>query len=328
MSRLLEPLKVKGMLLNNRLVMPPMALGKAEKDGKVSQAILDYYNERTKGGYIGLVFTEHCYITPQGQAGPNQLSIKSDSMIEGLKRLTQIIHSNGSKAAIQISHSGSEASREVTGMEPVGPSPIINPHKGKEIPRELTKQEIKDIVVLFKQAAVRAKEAGFDAVEIHSAHWYFLNQFYSPLTNKRTDEYGGGVQNRIRIHLEVIRAVREAVGDDYPVFLRLGASDYTEGGTTIEDSLIAARAFEQAGIDLLDVSGGLCGFIRPGEGYFAPLTQALKKELSIPVILTGGITKAKLAEQLLEEGKADLIGVGRAILGDANWAKNAVESLR
>ena len=160
---------------------------------------------------------------------------------------------------------------------------------------------------------------------------YLLNQFFSPLTNKRTDEYGGDIERRIRLHLEVIEAVRAAVGQDFPVLLRLGASDYREGGTTIKDSLVAAQAFEKAGIDILDISGGFSGYQVPGlndQGYFAPLTAAIKDAVALPVILTGGITEPMAAEQLLADGKADLIGVGRAILNDSKWAQRAMESLR
>jgi 2,4-dienoyl-CoA reductase-like NADH-dependent reductase (Old Yellow Enzyme family) len=158
---------------------------------------------------------------------------------------------------------------------------------------------------------------------------FSINQFFSPLTNRRQDEYGGELINRIRIHLEILKAVREAVGQDFLILVRLGASDYREGGTTIDDSMVAARAFEAAGMDVLDVSGGFCGFPETAEqGYFAPLTEALKRAVSIPVILTGGIKDAETADRLLQEGKADLIGVGRAIMSDSLWAKKAVESLR
>jgi 2,4-dienoyl-CoA reductase-like NADH-dependent reductase (Old Yellow Enzyme family) len=183
----------------------------------------------------------------------------------------------------------------------------------------------------FQASSRRAREAGFDAVEIQSAHGYLLNQFLSPLTNKRTDEYGGDISNRIRVHLQVIQAVRSAVGPDFPIHIRLGASDYTEGGTTIEDSKIAARAFEKAGADIIHVSGGFVGYTPPGltgQGYFAPLSEAVKSAVSIPVILTGGITEVEAAEKFLAEKKADLIGVGRAILQDSTWAKRAIENLR
>lgn len=329
MSYLLKPLQVGTLRLDNRLVMPPMATAKAESDGKVSQDILDYYKEKSEGGNISLIIIEHSFITPEGKASKNQLSVSDDNMIEGLRKLADIIHQNGSKAIMQLNHAGSAAEKEVIGTMPVGPSAVINPRKGN-IPRELTNKEIDDIIQAFHDAARRTKEAGFDGVEIHSAHGYLLNQFFSPLTNKRQDEYGGSIHNRIRIHLKVIEAVRKAVGDDFPILLRLGASDYMEDGSTIEDSQIAAKEFEKAGIDILDISGGFCGYVIPGcseQGYFAQLSESAKKVISIPVILTGGITEAKAAEQLLADRKADLIGVGRAIFKDSTWAQRAVKSL-
>lgn len=329
MTCLLKPLEQGKLTLKNRLVMPPMATSKCEVDGKISKDISDYYDEKSRGGYISLIIVEHSFIAQQGKASEGQMSIAEDSLVESLKELANIIHKNGSKAVMQINHAGSAASKDVTGFEPVGPSAVANPRKGN-VPKELTKEEIKEIIEEFKAAALRVKEAGFDGVEIHSAHGYLLNQFFSPLTNHRTDEYGGDVLGRIRIHLEVIKAVREAVGDDYPVLIRLGAADYMEGGSTIEHSKIAAQEFEKAGVDMLDISGGFCGYTVPGasgQGYFAPLTEALKEVVSIPVILTGGITEAQAAEKLLSEEKADLIGVGRAIYKDSNWAKNAIESL-
>jgi 2,4-dienoyl-CoA reductase-like NADH-dependent reductase (Old Yellow Enzyme family) len=199
------------------------------------------------------------------------------------------------------------------------------------VPKELTHKEIREIIEDFKAAAYRVKKAGFDGVEIHSAHGYFLNQFLSPLTNKRTDAYGGDLSDRIKIHLEVIEAVREAVGEDFPILLRLGAIDCMEGGISIEDSKNAALEFEKAGVEILDISGGFCGYVRPdvtGQGYFSDLAEAIKEFISIPVILTGGITEVQAAENLLSEEKADLIGVGRAILNDSNWAKAAINSLK
>lgn len=329
MAYMLEPLQKGRLKLANRLVMPPMATSKAEADGKVSQGVLDYYAEKSEGGYISLIIIEHSFISPEGKASEQQLSVSDDSVIDGLKKLADAIHKNGSMAAMQINHAGSAASEEIIGMTPVAPSAVSNPRKGS-MPRELSHSEISNIVEAFGNAARRVKAAGFDAVEIHSAHGYFLNQFLSPLTNKRTDEYGGDIYGRIRIHLQVIEAVRKAVGNDFPVLLRLGAYDYAEGGTSIEDSQTAAHEFEKAGIDVLDISGGFSGYTAPGQngqGYFAPLAEAVKKVVSIPVILTGGITEIQAAEQLLAERKADLIGVGRAIFKDSKWAEKAFEKL-
>jgi NADPH2 dehydrogenase len=193
-----------------------------------------------RGGYISLIIIEHSYITSEGKASNSQLSVFPDAVIPGLRKLADIIHRNGSKAALQINHAGSAAQKEVTGTTPLAPSAIANPRRG-DMPREISQKEIGDIVNAFKDASRRGREAGFDAVEIHCAHGYLLNQLLSPLTNKRTDEYGGDISNRIRIRLQVIQAVHTSVGPDFPVQVRLGASDYTEGGTTIEDSKIAAR---------------------------------------------------------------------------------------
>ena len=330
MSYLLQPLNNSKLKSNNRLVYPPMATAKSNEDGKVTQGLLDYYDEKSHGGYVSLYIIEHSYITPQGKASRGQLSLESDDTLDGLKKLADVIHKNGSKAVIQINHAGSAAKSDVTGLEIVGPSSIAHP-RHTDIPKELTKEEIKEIVNNFKDAAKRVKEAGFDAVEIHSAHGYLLNQFYSPITNKRTDEYGGNLLNRIRIHLEVIKAVKEAVGSDFPILLRLGACDYMEGGTTIEDSKKAAVEFEKAGVDILDISGGLLGYINPNnkeQGYFSEITEALKEVISIPVILTGGITEADAAENLVASGKTDLVGIGRAMLKDSLWAEKAVEKLK
>jgi len=330
MSYLLKPLEQCKLTFNNRLVMPPMATSKSEQDGKVSKEILDYYDEKSQGGYISLIIIEHSFITQKGKASERMLSIAEDSVVEGLKKLSNIIHKNGSKAVMQINHAGSAAKIEITGHEPVGPSAIANPRTGN-VSKELTKSEIKIIIGEFANAALRTKEAGFDGVEIHSAHGYLLNQFFSPLSNKRTDEYGGDILGRIKIHLEIIKAVKDAVGNDFPILLRLGASDYMEGGSTIDDSKVAAIEFERAGVDVLDISGGFCGYTVPGntsQGYFSPLTEAIKEVVFIPVILTGGITEASAAEMLLSEGKADLIGVARAIYKDSKWAKKAIESLK
>ena len=329
MSYLLNPLENCKLTLNNRLVMPPMATSKSEKDGHISKDIMDYYDEKSEGGYISLIIIEHSYITLQGKASERQLSVADDSIVEELKKLANVIHKNGSKTVMQINHAGSAASKNVTGYDPVGPSAIANPRLGN-VPKELTIKEIKDIVLEFVNAARRVKEAGFDGVEIHSAHGYLLNQFFSPLTNKRTDEYGGDILGRIKIHLEIIHGVRDVVGDDFPILLRLGGSDYMDGGITIEDSKIASVEFEKAGVDLLDISGGFCGYIVPGnnsQGYFSDITQAIKEVVSIPVLLTGGITKVSAAEELLSSGKADLVGVARAIYKDSKWAKNAIESI-
>lgn len=330
MNILNSSIMVRNLELRNRLVMPPMATAKAGNDGKVTEQLCQYYDEKSRGGYIGLIITEHSYISPEGKAGKGQISMASDSDIAGLSKVTEIIHRNGTKVMAQINHAGGAASERITGLTPVSASAVKSPRMPvtEPAPRELTLPEIGKVISDFAQAAQRAEKAGFDGVEIHSAHGYLLNQFFSPLTNRRRDEYSGAsLGGRIRLHLEIIRAIRSAVGNDYPVALRLGACDYIDGGTTIDDSIFAAKEFEDAGVDLLDISGGFCGYIHPSvkeQGYFSEITEELKKHIKIPVILTGGIVDAAAAETLLAEHKADLIGVGRAILKDSEWSKRAI----
>ncbi len=353
------PLKIKNMELKNRLVMPPMATAKAGKDGKISNDVCTYYDEKTKRGWIGLVICEHSFVMQEGKAGAGQVSISKDEDLEGLRRLVDTIHANGTCVFAQIAHAGQRAKKDITGMEPAGPDTMDNQH-------------IQEVIESFADAAKRAREAGFDGVEIHSAHGYLLNQFYSPLANHRTDEYGtdklkihkevikavrkavgndfpvalrlgacdyaeGPLANhrtdeygtdKLKIHKEVIKAVRKAVGNDFPVALRLGACDYAEGGNTILEAVAAAKELEALGIDLLDISGGMNGYIRPGhteQGYFQDVSEAVKQEVKIPVLLTGGITDVNAAEDLLARRKADLIGAGRAILKDTSWSEKAMD---
>ncbi len=330
MRILKEPITVNQLKLPNRLVLPPMATAKTE-DGKVIQDLLDYYDQKSRGGYIGLIITEHSYINRQGLAHKGQLSISRDSDIPGLKKLVDVIHGNHTAVMAQISHAGGQADPELTGSAAVSASPFFR--KGAEegkgrAAEEMTGEQIQDLVSDFARAAGRARDAGFDGVEIHSAHGYLLNQFYSPLINKRDDEYTGStIEGRVRLHIEIVKAVRDVVGPDYPVALRLGGCDYREGGSTLEDSVAASKLLEESGVDFLDISGGMNGYRIPGieeQGYFSDMTEMIRKEVSIPVMLTGGIIDADGAERLLVEGKADLIGVGRAILKDTEWAKKSM----
>lgn len=319
-----KPMTIKNLTLHNRLVLPPMASANCP-DGSVTQQLLDHYEDICRGGHIGLVITEHAYIHPQGKASVTQMSIADDDCIPGLRRLVEVIHRWGSKAICQINHAGSGTNPDITGgWAPIGPSAVAHPKKSDNVPREISADQLAAMPALFADAARRAVAAGFDGVEIHSAHGYFLNQFYSPMTNHRTDAYGGSLENRVRLHLEVIRAVRQAVGAQFPIALRLGGCDYMDGGSTIDDAVAACRLFVQAGVDLIDITGGMCSYTVPGRdwpGWFRDQTQAVKAALDVPVILTGGIVTAGQAETLLQEGAADCIGVGRAILRDHRWAE-------
>ena len=324
-----EKIKINSLELNNRLVMPPMATYKTA-DGKVNDAVCEHYTQRAQGGYVGMIITEHSTISRQGLAGIGQITVDDDSAIEGLERLAKAIKADGTAAVGQINHAGSATTPEITGGELVSASAVANPGRkselqGEALPRALTVEEILEIEEQFVQAALRFKKAGFDAVEIHSAHGYLLNQFYSPLTNQRHDEYGAdSVENRCRFQTETIKKVRKAVGDDYPVFIRLGGCDYMAGGSSIDDAVQACRLFEEAGADLIDLTGGMCRFTRADNtepGYFSDLSSACRRAVFIPVVLTGGVKTAEQAEELLQNGSADLIGVGRAMLANARWAE-------
>lgn len=334
MSLLNKPFKLKNIELSSRIVMPPMATSKSNDLGEVNENLCNYYNEKSKGNYIGLIITEHAYISPEGKASKGQVSISKDSDIEGLKKITSIIHKNKTKVIAQINHAGSCTDSSITGYKSLSSSAVKNISRASRssvLPEEMTTADISKVINDFTNAAIRAKKAGFDGVEIHAAHGYLLNQFYSPLTNKRSDKYNGHtLSGRIQLHLDIIKSIRKAVGEDYLIAIRLGACDYLDGGSTIEDSVLASIEFEKAGIDLLDISGGLCCYIHPTnkeQGYFKEITSAIKEKVSIPIILTGGIKDADIAENLLNENVADLIGVGRPILKDSNWAKNALMSL-
>ncbi len=328
--KLFEELKAKNIDFKNRIIMPPMATAKADDDGHITQDILDYYQEKTCDKLFSTVIIEHNFIDPLGKASHNQFSIADDSSIEGLKKLAKIIKNNGSHAVVQISHAGSSTNEDVIDESPVAPSAIKNPSNSKASkPRELTIEEIKEIEDKFRDAAVRVKEAGFDGVEIHSAHGYLLDQFLSPLTNKRTDEYGGDIKNRIKIHLEIIKKVREKVGEDYPIFLRLGAGDDMDGGLTKEDSVYAAKSFEKAGVDVLDISGGMYKFSidDTSAGFFDYLSKPIYDEVDIPVILTGGVKTGQDVEDILNRDVCDLVGIGRSVFKDSNWIKKEIKPL-
>ena len=317
-----ETLSIRQLVLRNRIVMPPMATGKADH-GAPDDGLCAYYAARARG--TGLIIVEHAYISPEGMAHGKQLSMADDALIPAYRKLTDAVHEQGAAVFAQLSHAGAQA--KDSGLPAISPSGI--PGRDPEAVSEvMSAEDIERVKACFTAAALRAKEAGFDGVEIHSAHGYLLNQFYSPLTNRRTDAYNGQtLEGRTRLHAEVLRGVRKAVGDEYPVAIRFGACDYTEGGSRIEEIPEASRIFAEAGADLLDISGGMNGFVVKGRtqaGWFAELSIPAKNSVKIPVLLTGGVNTAEEAEALLQEGAADLIGVGRAMLKDADWAVKAL----
>lgn len=321
-----RPLEINHKTLRNRIVMPPMATGKAVA-GAPSEPQISYYRARAKA--TAMIIVEHEYVSPEGMASKGQLSMADDSVIEGYRKLTAAVHEEGALILAQISHAGGVArdTEETT----IAPSPIVIRPDLPE-PKEMTTEDISRVIRAFTDAAVRAQKAGFDGVEIHAAHGYLLNQFYSPLTNHRTDDYTGStMEGRTRLHTEIIRSVRKTVGDDFIVALRFGACDYMEGGSEIKDISSAARIFEQAGIDLLDISGGHCIYTVKGKtepGWFSELSKPAKQAVTIPVMLTGGIKTGDDAERLLKEQAADLIGVGRSMMRDAEWTQKALAEVQ
>ncbi len=326
-NMLKEAMIINGLTIANRLVIPPMASGRAELNGDVGDKLVAYYEKKAAGGHIGLIITEHCYVRPEGQVHRKQISMARDEDIAGHQRLAAAVHAQGSSIFAQISHSGASTETKVTNL-PILAVSADQKSKEDEPVTELTLEDIRALKDAYVQAALRVKAAGYDGVELHGAHGYLLNQFFSPLTNHRTDAYGGAtLENRARFMLEVTAAVREAIGKDFPLAVRLGACDYTDGGITLEEGVWAAKKLEEAGADLLDISGGIRGFLRPDHtepGYFAELTEAIKKEVSVPVILTGGVTTGAEAEALLQSGVADMIGVGRCIWKNNRWAEEAM----
>jgi 2,4-dienoyl-CoA reductase-like NADH-dependent reductase (Old Yellow Enzyme family)/thioredoxin reductase len=317
--KLFEPGRIGRMELKNRLVMPPMATNYALKDGTVTDRQIDYYEERAKGG-IGLVIVEFSVVdSPVGKGAMRQIVIDDDRFIDGLSKLAEAIKRHGARAAIQIHHAGRQTSSQITGHQPVAPSPI--PVQGGEQPRELTLEEIEALIVCFGQAAERAKKAGFDGVEIHGAHGYLISEFLSPLSNRRQDAYGGSVENRARFLLDVIKAIRERVGKDYPVWCRLSAMEIgAEGGITLEETQLVAKLAEKAGVDAIHVSAHtLRPTRRPPMAQppcsFEPLAEGVKRVVSVPVIAVSRIPP-EFGEAVLRDGKADFISMGRALLVD------------
>lgn len=329
MPRLADPLTVQGMTLKNRIVMPPMANDFSGLAGEVNDKHLNHYGARAEAD-VGLMIVEHSFINPKGGMTTKQLGINDDALVPGLKSLADAIRDGGAKSTVQLTHAGANTSPEACGGQPLAPSDIPMPGR-KEAPRPLTKNEMTGLIDDYRQAARRAQEAGFDSIEIHGAHGFLLSEFVSPYTNRREDEYGGSTENRLRFPLEVIAAVREQVGPDFPLLYRFGASDFLEDGLALDEAQQIAPKLVEAGIDLLDISGGLCGS-RPKQladvqGFFVPLASSIRSAVDVPVIGVGGITEASYADSIIREEKVDLVAVGRALLKNPNWAREALQEL-
>jgi 2,4-dienoyl-CoA reductase-like NADH-dependent reductase (Old Yellow Enzyme family) len=306
MSKLFETTKINGMQLFNRFL--------------------------AEGG-VGLIITSHAYIRPDGQAGPRQLGIYKDELIGGLREMTRRVHKHGSRIALQITHAGFFANVKLTGQRPKTPSQVDGFARSPR--EEMAPAEIQDIVEAFSQAARRAREANFDGVQIHAAHGYLLSQFLSPAFNKRTDRYGGTVENRARFLLEVLQILRATLGPDFAILVKINSQDFLGGGLTAKDSLQVGAMLQEKGIGAIELSGGtiVSGDLSPSrrgitseqkEGYFKKAAKAFKERFHVPLILVGGIRSFQVAERLVDEKYADYISMSRPFIREpalvSRWA--------
>jgi len=328
LDKIFSSVSIRTMKMDNRIVMPPMATNFASPEGYPTDRLIAYYRERAKGG-VGYLNTEHTGVIQQGKASANMLMISSDDHIAPLRRLIDAVHAGPGKIEVQINHAGRQTSSAVTGMPVVAPSPIpVTPVA--ETPRELTIPEIEVIVEAFAAAAERVKKAGADGLELHMAHGYLLCSFLSPFSNRRTDSYGGDLTGRSRLCLEVLRSVRRKVGPDYPIICRLSGDEYVEGGLKIEETCRIATLLEQNGADALHISAcnAASGYLNHPPYYieecvFVHLAEAVKAVVHIPVIAVGRIKDAVTADRIIQEGKADLVSMGRALIADPHLPEKA-----
>ena len=319
MSELFEKINIGQITLKNRLIMSAMDLG-FTSDGTINDRIINFYRERAKGG-VGLIVVGGCYPEINGKVWKSIIGLDKDELIPGLKRLTDAIHRYDVRVAAQLLHAGRSASSFFTKMQPVAPSAVAY-RSIKQEPRALTIPEIKTVINNYVSATLRAKKAGFDAVELHGGMGYLINQFLSKATNKRNDEYGGSLENRVRFAQEMILAIKETVGKDYPIIFRMSGDDLVEEGLKIEESVEIARILQQAGADAFNVSPGwhesktpimLMSIPRMAYAY---LSAKIKSQLTVPVIASVRINDLKLAEEILDNEQADMVSIGRPLIVD------------
>ena len=328
LKKLFEPVRIGTMRIKNRIAMPAMDTNLATREGFVTARLVDYYAQRAKGG-AGLIIVECTSVDyPRGKVTVGQLSIDDDQYLEGLSHLAEAIKSGGARAAIQLEHGGGVTHSSISGEQPAGPSQAISP-LGEPV-REFSVSEIAELVKLHAKAAVRAKKAGFDGIEIHGAHEHLLAQFLSPSINQRQDEYGGSLENRARLLLEIIRACRSEVGQDYPLWCRLDSAEYgVDPAINYLEAIKVAQWAEAAGANAIHVSGHGYGVqftaLCPGmPGFHLTGASEVRRNVSVPVIAVGRIYP-KLGEWALREGMADIIAMGRALIADPYLPKKAEE---
>ena len=336
---LLSPLKIRGITLRNRIVMSPMCQYIAQ-DGLASDWHLVHLGSRAVGG-VALVVVEATAVTPEGRISPGDLGIWGDQHVEPLARIVRFVQSQGAVAGIQLAHAGRKASceppwkggasltPEAGGWSVVGPSAIPF-NEGDPTPNELDEAGIDALVKAFESATTRALAAGFNVIEVHAAHGYLLHEFLSPLSNKRTDQYGGSLDNRMRLTLRVSERVRRLVPDSLPVFVRISATDWVDGGWNIEQSVVLSRQLKDLGVDLIDVSTGALvpkARIPVSKGYQVPFARTIRNEVGMMTGAVGLITEASHANEIVTGGDADLVFVARELLREPYWALKAEQEL-
>lgn len=320
-GKLFEQIKIGTMELKNRLVVPAMSTLFANSDGSCTEKFIAYHEAKAKGGW-GLIVTEYYGVSPTVGFFPRLFGLWDDELIANHRKLTDRVHAAGAKIAAQINHAGRQTCSAITGVHPVAPSAIRDPTM-PETPKALTHGEIREIVEQFGDTALAVKKAGFDGVELYGAHGYLISQFLSRFSNKRTDEYGGPIEDRCRFVVEVIQNIRSKVGEGYPILIRLSTEEFVPGGLTISETKVIAMILERAGIDAIDCSQGIyftSQYIIPPStiphAVFVNNAEEIKKVVKIPVIAAGRINDPNIALSVLLSGKADLIAMGRASLAD------------
>ncbi|MGM0842153.1 MAG: NADPH dehydrogenase NamA [Bacillota bacterium] len=322
-AKLFQPYTLKDLELKNRIVMAPMCMYSSHnEDGKVENWHRTHYTSRAVGG-VGLIIQEATAVTPQGRISPQDLGIWDDGHIEGLRELVGLIKEQGAKTGIQLAHAGRKAVLE---GDILAPSAIPFNDEMKT-PVEMTANDIKETITAFIKGAERAKKAGFDVIEIHGAHGYLINEFLSPLSNKRTDEYGGSAENRYRFLREVIDGIQQVW--DGPLLVRVSAKDYNKEGLDVEDYVVFAQWMKEQGVDLIDVSSGAVvpARIPVFPGYQVKLAETIKKEAKIATGAVGLITTGIQAEEILQNDRADLVLLARELLRDPYWPRTAAKEL-
>ena len=315
--------------LKNRVVVPPMASQTADKKGMVTDKTIEHY-KRLASSKASLIMVEYTFVDLEGRSEPNQLGINSNQHIKGLSHLANSIHDKGAVSAIQLTHSGGKGDRSLSNGKLISPSGIKVPVKGVELdtPDIATHTQIKKLKESFVKAAIRANKAGFQIIELHCAHGYGLNQWLSPITNKRTDQYGGSLENQTRLLTEIIEEIKNEI-PNINLSVRIPGMDHFESGLSIEDSVYLSKKLEGLGVKIINVSSGLGGWRRPGsregEGYLVKDASLIQKAVKIPVIGVGGIKTADYINQSLQNNYFSLAAVGRAILNDSGWGDSVFE---